>query len=260
MSRPDVITDYYDGQGRVFLGKRDPITGAISDVIKVGNCKSLQLSTSVDKSEHKESWSGNRGVDRVTYKGKSVTGKLTTEDMSPKLLAQALWGSTAAILTGVVVGESLNAFKGGVSFLAQQNVSAATFSLGATALVEGIDYELDAPFGTVHWIATSTALLAVDETTPDVITAGYSYGGAIRLEVFTQAVAPERYLRFEGLNGVDGSVRLVEVWAAQMDPMSGLDFISEDIASGDISFNATLAKGITGDDKSRYVRETRVEA
>lgn len=260
--RPDVTTDYYDGQGRFFIGKRNPLTGAITDVIKVGNCTGLQISTSVDKSEHKENWSGNRGTDKVTYKGKTVTGKLTTEDMSPKLLAEALWGSTATVATGNVVGEALKAYKGGVSFLKNQNVTIADGDLkkGVTPLVEGVDYMVDEPFGTIHWLETSTVLTTgVDEATAEDVTADYAYGAAVRMEIFTQAVAPERYIRFEGLNGVDGSARLVEVWAAQLDPMTGLEMITEDIANGEINFTASMGKGIA-DAASKYVRETRIAA
>lgn len=271
MSRPDVVTDYYNGQGRILIGKRNPLTGAITDVLKVGNCTGLQVSTSVDKNEHKESWSGDRATDITTIKSKDATGKATCEDMSIDVLALALWGVTATVPEGTAVDEMLTAVRGGASFLANQNVSEVELVLVTpavpdtdppieTPLVEGIDYALDAPFGTLHWLdsAVATKITAVTTAAAQSVKSNYSFGAVKRLEMFTEAVAPERYIRFEGLNGIDGSARLVEIWRSQIDPISGLDLITEDVANGEINFSMLRASGINGDNKSKYYRETRI--
>lgn len=271
MSRPEVVTDYYNGQGRILIGKRDPLTGRIYDVLKVGNCTALSVSTTVDKTEHKESWSGDRATDIVTYKAKGATGKMTCEDMGIDVLALALWGVTATVAAGTVVDEKVKAVRGGVTFLGKQNVlttPAPTFTVDVagtpTPLVEGVDYLLDGPFGSIHWIdnagATKIETTAVSDDTAVEVTCGYSYGPSKQLEMFTQAVAPERYIRFEGLNGHDGSSRLVEIWKAQLDPLSGLEMITEDVGNCEINFTMNRASGIVGDDKSKYYRETRVAA
>ncbi len=271
MSRPDVVTDYYNGQGRIMIGKRDSLTGRIYDVLKVGNCTGLQVSTSVDKTEHKESWSGDRATDITTIKSKDATGKATCEDMNVDVLALALWGVTASVAAGTAVAVVVKAVRGGVTFLDHQNIlstPAPTFSVDVagtpTPLVEGVDFVLDGPFGSIHWLDTDAAALiadtAIDDASAVDITCGYSYGPAKRLEMFTQAVAPERYIRFEGLNGIDGSSRLVEIWRTQLDPISGMELITEDVANGELNFTMLRAAGISGDDKSKYYRETRVAA
>jgi hypothetical protein len=271
MSRPEVITDYYTGQGRILIGKRDPLTGRIYDILKVGNCTALSVATTVDKTEHKESWSGDKGNDLTTYKGKSATGKFTAEDMGVDLLAMALWGVTATVAAGTATDVIAKAVRGGVSVLDHQNIlttPAPTLTVDVagtpTPLVDGIDYALDSPFGTIHWLNPTSggviASTAVDDATAVDVTIGYSYGPAKRLEMFTEAVAPERYIRFEGLNGVDGSARLVEVWKALLDPLSGLEMITEEVGNCEVNFSMNRASGIVGNNKSKYYRETRVAA
>lgn len=265
MSRPEVVTDYYNGQGRILIGKRDPLTGRIYDVLKVGNCTALSVSTTVDKGEHKESWSGDRGVDIVTYKSKGATGKATCEDMGVDVLALALWGVSAKEAAGTVTAEAAKAVRGSMTFLAHQNVDTVvikTTDATPVTLVDGIDYTVDAPFGTIHWLDSDLALIVTgtDDATAIDLEIDYAYGAVTRLEMFTQAVAPERYIRFEGLNGIDGSARLVEIWKSQLDPLSGLEMITEDVGNCEINFTMNRASGILGDDKSKYYRETRIAA
>lgn len=266
MSAPDVQTDYYDGQGRILIGKRDPITGRIYDVVKVGNCTALQISMSVDKSEHKESWSGNRGTDLTTYKSKTASGKMTCEDINVDVLAGALWGNAYKVPQGNVVGEVVKAVRGSVVFLANANAANITLKLASdsTVLVEGVDYVQDGAFGRIDFIDNAGAVVvpttAIDDATAVDVLVDYDFGEVRRLEMFTEAVAPERYIRFEGLNTLNGESRLVECWRAQMDPINQLDLITEDIGNGEINFTLALASGISGTGKSRYYRETRVAA
>jgi hypothetical protein len=266
MSAPDVKTDYYSGQGRILMGKRDPLTGRIYDVLKIGNCSALQISLTVDKTDHTESWSGGRNIDLTTFKSKGGTGKMSCEDIDVDTLAAALWGGAYIVPEGTVDAEPMQAVRGGVLFTKFQNISAVEIKLAAapaTPLVEGVDFTYDGAFGRIDFLDTDAATVlvatAVDDATSVAVTVDYTYGATKRLELFTVAVAPERYIRFEGLNTINGDSRLVEVWRGQLDPLNQLDLINTDVASTDISFTVAQASGPFEDGKSRFYRETRVE-
>lgn len=102
--------------------------------------------------------------------------------------------------------------------------------MGTNAVTLNTDYTVDAKNGSLIFPATGSAMA---EGAP--LSVSYTYGGYANLEAFTQAVSPERYLRFEGLNTVDGSAVIIDMYRAQFDPLSGLGLINEEIAAIDMS-------------------------
>ena len=58
----------------------------------------------------------------------------------------------------------------------------------------------------------------------------YTYADYIKVDAFTEATAPERYLRFEGVNTVNGDEVIIEIFKAQFDPLTGYGLINEEIA------------------------------
>ncbi len=78
------------------------------------------------------------------------------------------------------------------------------------------------------------------------------------MEAFTSAVSPQRWLRFEGLNTVDGTRVIIDMYKAQFDPLTNYGLIVEDIASIDMSGDIladTLV--VTG---SQFFRQRNVSA
>lgn len=257
--RPIPESYYYSGQGRLGIGDRDPVTGKLSGVIFVGNVTSLNIDISVDKFEHKESMSGNRAVDLTIIKEKKATFKFTAESLDLDLLASGLYGQTSAVVGATAAGEVHFAERGKVVPLLHQNVTSITTITtvtGTTALVEDTDYTIDLGFGTIYIDLGSTV---VDVLGEDIIIT-YVYGAYDRLEAFTTGTPPERYLRFEGLNTVNGDLRLLEVPRAAFDPLTGLQFINEELGNGEFGGSILPDVTITTTGLSQYFRERRVVA
>ena len=253
--RPIPTSYYYSGQGRLGLGDRDTTTGELKNLIFVGNVTSLSIDIATTKLDHKESMSGQKATDLTVIKDKSATFKFTSESLSLDALRTGLYGSTAKVTGATVTAEAHHASPGKAFPLKHPMVSAVTVHSGATPLVEGTDYQIDDGFGTIYILATSTVV-----TTPDTaVTVDYTYVTHDRLDTFTQTGVPERYLRFEGLNTVNGDLRIIEIPRASFDPLKGLEMINPELGSGQFE-GALLPDTTILDGTSQYMREFRVYA
>lgn len=251
--RPVPVSYYYSGQGRLGIGDRDPVTGAFDNVVYVGNVTSLTTDIAIQKFEHKESMSGDRGIDLTVVQEKNATFKFTAESLKLDLLAIGLYGVNSTVAGGTVVGESHKVKRGQAIPLRHPKVSAIVVKKAAATINEATNYDYDAGFGTIYIKAT-----AADLQDDDTVTVDYTYAGHDKLEAFTVQTPPERYLRFEGLNTVDGSLRLVEIPRAAFDPLTGLEFINEELGSGEFGGNLLPDLTVSANNVSRYMREKRM--
>lgn len=260
--RPIPKSYYYSGQGRLGIGDRDPTSGEFSNVIFVGNVTSLTLDIATTKFEHKESMSGDRAIDLTIIQEKNATFKFTGESLNLNLLAVGLYGAASKNAGATVAAEVHKAKKnaaGGDNAaipLKYPNVSSVVVKHGAptysATLVEGTDYAVDEGFGTVYILASGSTVQDGDN-----VQIAYTYGAFDQIDAFTQGEAPERYLRFEGLNTVDGSKRLIEIPRAALDPLTGLEFINEELGSGEFNGNILPDLTVTNPALSKYFRERR---
>lgn len=255
--RPIPTSYYYSGQGRLGIGDRDPVTGESYNVIFVGNVTSLTIDIATEKFEHKESMSGNRAIDLTVIQEKNATFAFTAESLQLDLLASGLYGDKASVTGASVATEVHRAKRGYAIPLKHPNVSGLTLTtvVGSTPLVENTDYIYDAGFGTVYILATSTV---VDPGEGENINIAYTYGNYDLLNAFTTGTPPERFLRFEGLNTVNGDLRLIDIYRAAFDPLTGLEFINEEVGSGD--FQGSILTDTTKATGSQFFVEKRVTA
>lgn len=255
--RPIPTSYYYSGQGRLGIGSRNPTTGELYDLLFVGNVTSLSIDIATTKFEHKEAMTGQRLIDLTIIQEKNATFKFTAESLALDLLSTGLYGSKSSVVSGTVTAEVHLARRGYAIPLAHPGVSAVTISTVAapvTPLVEGVDYTVDEGFGTVYINSLSTV---VNADPGENVNVSYSYGTYDKLEAFTQGTPPERFLRFEGLNTVNGDLRLLDIPRASFDPLTGLEFINEELGAGE--FNGTLLPDLTVTQAgvSQYFRERR---
>lgn len=127
--------------------------------------------------------------------------------------------------------------------------------MGLINRVVDVDYTLSAKFGMITPVQDLTAGIGIDPGRTYQI--DYTYANSNKLDVFTQT-APERWLRFEGLNTVDGSHVLVDIFKAKFDPLTGYGILNEDLGSA--SMKGTIlydALQLTG---SQYFRQVNVAA
>jgi hypothetical protein len=253
LTRPTPESYYYSGQGRLAFGDRDPDTGAYSNVTFVGNVTSLTVDLAVDKFEHKESMTGNRSIDLTVIKEKKPTFKFTAESLNKDILAFGLFGAATTTVAGDIIGELATVALGKAVALKHVNVyDVVVTHLPSTVLVLGTDYYLDGEFGTVYPI-DSAGVTEADEWSID-----YSFIAYDRVDAFLTGTPPEKYVRFEGLNTVTGDLRLIEIPRAAFDPLTGLEFINDELGSGEFSGNILADPFILAAGASQYFTEKRL--
>jgi hypothetical protein len=234
MSTWDVESDYYSGQGVVLIGDRDAATGKPTGLIPVGNVSDLKISIATSVIEHKESSSGQRGIDlRLTTELKA-TVSITMESFNSENLATVLRGTKTVKAGASVSAETHDAYLGKVVALDYMKVSAVVVKKGITTLTaytDGMadgdwDYKLNAEAGSLLIATTPDTVGLVDE---DEISVAYTYAAQNVVDSLTSA-ASEKYLRFEGLNTADGNDPVVvEIFRFLTDPLKELALISDGI-------------------------------
>lgn len=258
-TRPIPDSYYYSGQGRLGIGSRNATTGELYDMLFVGNVTSLTVDIAVKKFEHKESMSGDRSIDLTIIQEKNATFKFTSESLDLSALAAGLYGAKAAVTGAAVTDEVHLARRGHMIPLKHPNISALSIATvtGATALVEDTDYTYDAGFGTIYIKSTTTV---IDADPGETVNIDYTYGAYDRLEAFTSGTPPERFLRFEGLNTVNGDLQVVNIYRAAFDPLTGLQFINEELGSGEFGGNILQDTFRTTSGYSQYFSAHRIYA
>lgn len=235
------MNNYYSGQGSLYIAERDATTGKAKGFLALGNVPELTINIETEKFEHKESESGSRLLDLTIIKEKKGNFEFTLENLNLDNLALALWGTKATVVGGTVAagaaGEVVSipqAVAGGMRFaLAHPKISAVTVNDGATGLVPYVlndDYTIDAANGVI--ILTAGGGIVTDASAAaTTIKVSYTYAGYTKVDAFMQSTAPERWLRFEGINTVDGNTVIVDMFRAQFDPMTGYALLNEELGS-----------------------------
>ena len=116
---------------------------------------------------------------------------------------------------------------------------------GKTAYVQGTDFDIDYPWGTL--ILRGNPILGTNS-----LDVSYSHLGYVRTDALT-VLSQERWLRFEGLNTVDGLPVLVEIYKASFDPLTGFALINEEVAQITLNGNMLIdGDRPTGDQFFRF--------
>jgi hypothetical protein len=248
---------YVSLQGKMYVATRDG-AGNPGVFRFVGNVPEGRVALATDTEEHKESTSGQRLTDHRMVRGKSATLSLSLEEWLLENLALALYGATSVQAAGSVVtpGESFPnpVAAGDFVRLAFPKVSSVVIedSAGTPAmLVLDSDYAIEsADHGTIK-------ILDPTGFTQPLRADSYSFAQHTRIGMFTQP-APERWLRFEGVNTEDADAPvLVELYRVRLDPLAELTLISEALSplalTGGVLFDATKAADATLGQFGRYV-------
>lgn len=252
VNRPVPRSAYYSGQGRLIIGERDPLTGKPLNMYQVGNCTALEITIATTETDHKESMSGERAIDFTVVSEKNATFSITCESLSLKNLSLGFWGATDEEAAGSAVDIPVAMAPGAYITLPHQNIDLASFELldaSDVAVVADL-YEFDHEFGVIRFDETATVVPA---------TANYDYNGVSRLDALTQVAAPERFVRFEGINTINGELVLVEIPRAQFSPLQNLPLINEEVASFTMEGKILQDQLATGAGDIRYYRQTLIQ-
>lgn len=264
---------YYSGQGRLFVAVRNA-DGTPMGFEPIGNVPSLELSIEITKFEHTESMSGSRATDVTIVQEKKGTFTMTMEDMAPANLALAMWGTQQTIASAV--GATYNdmiAYLGKSSALPHAKVSnvvlkdvtdVTTYEFGTTigtTTTPGLSLNgwVNQETGTVHVFtdAEQTARSATANITDlDPLHATYDHAANEVVHAFTDT-SQQRWLRFEGLNTIDDTPVVIDIFKADLDPMSGYALINEEMASFEVTGSVLYDELQTG--TSKFFRQVTAD-
>lgn len=216
---------YFRGQGRVYLGERNA-TGGFDSLRFLGNCPELMLDTPQTYEDHKESYTGQNGIDLRILNQTQVNTTLTLENTVKENWAFAFKGSVSAQAGATVTGEEITAPTAGNYFALAKKVISSVTSITSdptgTTFVAGTDYELALPSNLVR-VPTGSALAG------DPILVNYVAGSAEVITPFTQA-EKELYLYFDGLNTVEGqNPVVVELFKVNFAAAAQISLISDSL-------------------------------
>lgn len=242
---------YYSGQGSLFVAVRDA-NGDPMGYEPLGNVPNLELSIETTKFEHKESESGSRAIDVTIVQEKKGTFTMTLESLTLSNLAMAMWGEDTANVAAVGATVTLNGYldkSQGLPFPAVSNVvieDSATglvtyefgTAVGTTATPAGsLNGWVDEVNGSIHIFtaAEQTARSATANITDaESLDVTYDYAANTQMDALT-VTSMQRRLRFEGLNTIDGKAVIVDLFKADLDPLTGYGLINEELSSIEVS-------------------------
>ena len=241
------MSQYFSGQGRVFIGARD-LHGNAAGLHFVGNVPELRVSPSVETIDHQEAQTGQRLTDLQILRSTTAEFTCTLEELLAVNLSLALYGQTTVVTPGTVVGERLAnpVTLGSLYPLARQNVSAVVVrdSSPTPRVLPATQYNLNAKHGSLSINDVTAGGPFVQPFTVD-----YAYGAAQHTAMFTQPL-PERWVRFEGLNTANGNREVViDLYRVSINPTRELSLISDELMRFELSGRvlADLSKPAGGD-------------
>ncbi len=223
---------YFSGQGVIYLAERDA-GGNAKAFEDARNAPVFKFSLKTETMEHKESRTGQRLTDLRLIKGKSAECTMTLEVFDKERLALVLYGAHSAIDAGTVTDEEMptGLLAGQFYGTAKPNISnvVVTDSAGTPAtLAPGADYRVaSAGGGMIEILNVGTYVQ------PFLVS--YSNGAATNINMMT-GNAPERWVRFVGVNTADNNASvIVDLYRVSFDPLKELDMISDDIAKYELA-------------------------
>ena len=210
MSTFDGNNYYYSGQGVVLIGKRDS-QGKPAGLLPVGNVSDLKISIETTVLEHKESQTGQRGIDlRLTTEVKA-TLSATLENYVAENLALALRGNQTTKAAGAVTAEAPKLYWGKVVPLKYVSVSAVVVQRGAQTLTPYVndstpyDYKLNEDAGSIMLNDGSVTALSSNATTGGVEPSAITVGSTTTVTVANTAQAGD-YVALGGFAGDDAAL------------------------------------------------------
>ena len=212
-------------QGKVYIASRDA-NGQTSGFTWIGDTDGFTITTSQQYLDIQESYSGNRGTVAHIPTSSDYAAELSILNINGENLARAFYGESASVAGAAVVGEAVTAFNGQMSALKYPDVSSVTVKKGATTLVAGTDYTLDAKFGTITILPGSTQ---VTGSTGVALTVDYTHGAiASRMKLLTQGLK-DYTLRFEGTSKFDDLAQVGVIHRIALDMAQTLSLIGASV-------------------------------
>jgi hypothetical protein len=254
-----MANNYASLQGKIYLGRLNS-DGTRKGAWFVGNCPAGSIALSREKTDHKESTSGQRLLDKTTVTLKKAAIKLTLEEIILKNLVAALGADDAVSASGSYSGANYDTFGSGLAVgdivkTKQHNLTSIVVkdSAGSPAtLVNNTDYQiLDAAHGLIQILNLGSY------TQP--FRAQYAYAATELAPFFTASDAREHYLYCALQNTERDPYQPigVEIYRINLDPLAELPLINDEIGklelTGDCYRDETKAADAQFGGFGRYI-------
>ncbi len=228
MSDSCATNEYFSGQGSVLIATKHTTTGEPEGFVPVGNVSALTLGVETTEFEHKESCSGTRGVDKVMVQEVKVSFAMTLESLNKENMALTMYGTATEVAGASVSDEQIIAAHDMWTRLGNIKVSSVIVGDDATPTTTytlDTDYELNAEAGSIKVLSTGAiadlASIFID----------YTFETHDNIEGVTSSAAPERWVRFEGMNTADTDKPVViDIYKMSIKPLAELALINEELS------------------------------
>lgn len=222
---------YYRGQGKIYAHKRefDAVTGVSRPGVGVwlGNAPAFSVTLSVEKVDHRESYSGQNLIDLSYITAKNASLAATLEEFSAFNLGLCLNGESSKVAADSTSRSlTLPALAPGESYsLDAINIDSFTFEDSGGTAINAANYALDKGTGTLEALAAIAAGGIVEFTT-------LAHDATA---MFTQP-DQEWWVRFAGVNMLDENrPAVVDLYRVKFDPVQNLGLISAELAQLEIA-------------------------
>lgn len=213
-------TEYFAGQGKVFVAPRATAGAINGGWTELGDTDKLEITTKQNYQDIYESCSGTRSIVAHYVTQTDWAFSVDAMSFSKENLARAFYGTASAVTSGSVTAEAVTGYAlNQIIPLKNPGVSAVAVKKGVTTLTAGTDYTVDAAKGTITLISSANVGVA-----PYNLTVDYSYAAYDKVETNTQ-LSGEYAFRFEGINMTTGKVVIAEVHRVALDLAQALSLI-----------------------------------
>lgn len=222
------MSDYYYGQGKLYLARRNSEGQALS-WRWVGDVSALNIELEFEEKKSRSSV-GGRLVNSQRYIT-ALEGKITStwHDFSVENLQLLLEAKSLTQAPDVYAQETLpEEIKSGDRItLRNQNV----WGCSIENMKNGEDYIVDNLWGAITFLSTPVV---------QPVVVYYQHPGNNVLP-FSESIVEEFSLRYEGINLAENNVRvLVEIYRVSLDPISKLALINPDMELGGLEVTANI--------------------
>ncbi|CAJ6204910.1 Uncharacterised protein [Burkholderia pseudomallei] len=242
MSQVTNVT-FYDASA-IYIGERDPNTGAVRDLRDVGTSTAFKVALTADKKELKNA-KGQLIQSIQLLPAASVS--IDLRDITIDNLSLGMNGNLVPVMQTTGQTASIASAKvGTVMLLGAVNVQNVVLKAGATSLVAGTDYTVDTKFGKVVFLTVQagpvTATFDVTEQT--------SFG------VLTD-ITKEYFVRIEALDLAYDRPVVLELYRVKFSPLKDFALIGTDYNTisldGDILIDGSKPIDATYGQYGRYM-------
>ena len=233
------VADY--GGAAAFAGRK---------FIDIGNASAFQYSFSENKQELRDYQDPAGGTADSVSRIDTVSGQIDMRNFRADNLAMALWGTTAALNTTAITGESGYKIVPGAFIPTARLINtsiAPVVKKGATTILAA-DYTVSKGGITIAAAITTGTVVSGDPITID-----YTPVASNDVQALINS-APNVSIFFEGVNQVDGKYTTVRIYKAKLSVAKAVDMVGDSFGTLQLDFTISKDTTVSGAGISQFLK------